>query len=57
MAVSQDTVEAVRVASEYKYGFVSDIDDEAVFIFATSRPKKKSRAGCWSGASPLIAIG
>ena len=28
MAVSQDTVEAVRVASEYKYGFVSDIDDD-----------------------------
>ena len=28
MAVSQDTVEAVRAASEYKYGFVTEIDDE-----------------------------
>ncbi|HEY4133962.1 MAG TPA: Fe-S cluster assembly protein SufB [Alphaproteobacteria bacterium] len=28
MAVSRDTVEAVRVASEYKYGFVTDIDDD-----------------------------
>ena len=65
MPAVQETIEQVRRidVDQYKYGFVTDIESDKApkglseDTSASSRPRRTSRSGCWSGGSTPIAAG
>ena len=65
MPAVQETIERVREIDidQYKYGFVTDIESTRRpracprIPSASSRPRRASRTGCWSGGWRPIAAG
>ena len=65
MPAVQETIERVRHIDidQYKYGFVTDIESDKApracprIPSASSRRRRTSPPGCWSGGSTPIAAG